>query len=87
MKVVCIKQFVSKADDGLVNKHNRMKISICKIYNLYRQKFHKYGTYILSELPITDEKLSNGSNLLRNLNSWTNITKKELKENFRMIEE
>ena len=89
MKVVCIKQFVSEADDGLVNKHNRMKISICKIYNLYKhlykQKF--YGSYILSELPITDEELSSGSNLLRNLNSWTNITKKELKENFRIIKE
>jgi hypothetical protein len=83
MKVVCIKQFVSKADDELVNKHNRMKISICKIYELYKQKAY---TYILSELPITDEELSNGSNLLRNLNSWTNITKKELKENFRIIE-
>ena len=85
MKVVCIKQFVSKADDGLVNKHNRMKISICKIYELYKQKAYKnINTYILSEFPITDEEFSGGS-LLRNLSSWTNITKKELKENFRII--
>jgi hypothetical protein len=87
MKAVCIKQFMSKADEVLICKHNRMKISICKIYELYKQKSPKYmDTYILSELPITDDGLFS-ENLLRNLNSWTNITKKELRENFRIIKE
>jgi hypothetical protein len=78
MKAVCIKQFISEADNN-VAQHNQMKISVFKVYGVKKPKnFKESKYYVLSKLH---------ASFPRNLNSWTCITDKELEENFRMIEE
>ena len=78
MKAVCIKQFISEADNNIA-QHNQMKISVFKVYGVEQPRYFKEEKYyVLSKLPVF---------IPRNLNSWTCITDKELEENFRMIEE
>ena len=78
MKAVCIKQFISEADNN-VAQHNQMKISVFKVYGVKKPKnFKESQYYVLSKLPVS---------IPRNLNSWTCITDKELEENFRIIKE